>query len=175
MPSCRPGLNLRKKPSYGRENCDALHLTLVRQGRLAFRPIDVYLSLAGSLLQGWPAAALQHKTGEASREGEGWMCQPGRHSPGHVVFGTCASLPATCLSAFFELKTDDSTGCGSVANLDVYDTRWDRILASKLVHSGGIVEVRFQNEAGTRLDFRVFWFGEVPMEVKRIETWTCAS
>ncbi len=25
MPSCRPGLNLREKPSYGRENCDALH------------------------------------------------------------------------------------------------------------------------------------------------------
>ena len=25
MPSCRPGLNLRKKPSYGRENCGALH------------------------------------------------------------------------------------------------------------------------------------------------------
>ena len=26
MPSCRPGLNLREKPSYGRENCDALQL-----------------------------------------------------------------------------------------------------------------------------------------------------
>ncbi len=26
MPSCRPGLILREKPSYGRENCDALHV-----------------------------------------------------------------------------------------------------------------------------------------------------
>ncbi len=31
MPSCRPGLNLREKPSYGRENCDALHEKIGRE------------------------------------------------------------------------------------------------------------------------------------------------
>ena len=143
------------------------YLTLVRQGRLRFRPIEVYLALAPPRRYTWSATSLSHATGEASPAGDGWRCVPGRHRRGHAVYGPYASLPATRITVTFHLSTD--TGRRRVANVDVYDSRRRHSLASSQVNEGGRVTLRFQNHTTNPLEFRVYWHGRVPLEIHRVD------
>ncbi len=148
------------------------YLTLLRQGRLQFRPIDVYAALVPQMLQKWPGAVLRHRTGEA-RHGS-WRCRKRRHQSGYATFGPYTSLPGSTLTVRFRLMADPADQ--TIATLDVHDAFHGKVLASRPINSGGVWDLTVENPLRSRLEFRVNWHGRVTLEIKSIEVWLgCVS
>ena len=143
------------------------YLTLLRQGRLKFRPIDVYAALVPQILQTWSGAALRHRTGEALNGT--WRCRPRRHQPGYATFGPYTSLPTSTLTVRFRLMADSADH--DIATLDIHDAFRGKILASREIKSGGDWDLTVENPLRSRLEFRVYWHGRVTLEIKSIEIW----
>ncbi|MCB1743437.1 MAG: hypothetical protein KDK91_23880 [Gammaproteobacteria bacterium] len=142
------------------------YLALIRQERLRFRPIDIFVALSGTVLFSWPAVALRHRTGEPSRRGTRWLCIPGHHPPGHAQFGPYATPPTTRLVATFHVQAEPGE---RVASLDVYDARHRRVLAQRQLQQASEVALPFTSKPDSVLEFRVYWHGERALELERVD------
>jgi len=142
------------------------YLSLVQQGRLRFRPIDVFVACANSIVFTWPAVGLRHQTGELSRSGTSWLCVPDRHRPGHALFGPYVRLPGVRLAACFRLRAEPGP---RVVTLDVFDARERRVLASHVLMGGSEATLPFANAVGNLLEFRAYWHGDRALELERID------
>jgi hypothetical protein len=68
--------------------------------------------------------------------------------------------------AIFHLHTEPGE---RAANIDVYDARHRRALASAVVDGGSRIALPFCNVADGVIEFRVFWYGACQLELERVD------
>ena len=123
---------------------------------------------------------MRHATGRAGAEG--WVASPSRDKKGHMLFGPYTrrvKYGANHIARFNLLigsARKTAGGDDMAAEVEVYDSTFDRTLARKRIPAGAAAtpgawvdhDLLFNCIAGHSLEFRVFYFGITDVTIRSV-------